>query len=729
MSAEEALRASERSAATTGPDMENQVFSRVNGKTSNNKYQMVLNGIKNHKSFGALGLITLIFIFLIVLISSGSLIPAAILERLVEATDVQYADAVESKLLVFQQALETESVPENTVARLELNEIKVEGSSIVFDGQVIAAENFIDAIHGDARLYKAFNNATYNRAAYYYDESAEAVFKKIGTNRNNYTASSSFDAVMSGLVGEGSDVKVNNVGLFEREDEEGNKYTEYDTVGENASSGEGAEGFISRVAENNLAENSFSATLNATDALNTADTISKEQKSSIFFMALMENISKMKAGQGNNAKINEAMNFLYKEQDSSVLDVDSGEMVTVHGSMLEAPSLYAILAGSKIDTSKVKNYASDRILGTIENKIGVESIGTEAKTGNVTSTSNKIKGTIGRFLPEMGEMADAGVLGLVAPTINSSLVDNGFNSIGGIYGGEVLVEGAVNVGKELAKASGATAGDAGAVLSYSRVSDKILALDAEVDRMNRSPFDITSKNTFLGSIVYKLGVNMPNQPFLKIIGIMASGIIPSTHAEDEGTNYLNNFGKCETLKYIGAVGSALCSEIATFDTSTLNGTFHDEGFLAFVEENTTLSENGSRTINKNSKLADFIKYNDERITPLGVMDGGILESIKRGSIKLPFVSNIIAMIKTFLESSDADKNLATGKSFVNSSSNPDWETYKYAQRYVSLARATDALRQYDGDETAYNSLKGFEGSENPVVAFIRDYYQDIASSN
>ena len=80
------------------------------------------------------------------------------------------------------------------------------------------------------------------------------------------------------------------------------------------------------------------------------------------------------------------------------------------------------------------------------------------------------------------------------------------------------------------------------------------------------------------------------------------------------------------------------------------------------------------------------------------------------------------MIKTWLFSSDEDKEVATGKVFVNSSSNPNWETYKYAQRYVSLARATDALRQYDGGDTAYNNLKYFEGDENPVVAFINEYY-------
>ena len=730
MSADEILKASERSAISN-----NQIINNVTGKHA----PVIINGFKKHKSLGAVGLITLMLIILTVLFSFGNLIPSAILERLIEATDVQYADAVESKFLVFQQALETGTVPNNTVKRLKVNGIEVEGDTLIFKGEKIAAQDFINKVHSDAELYNAFNLSTYDRAAYYYDESAEAVFAKIGTSRNNYTESSNFDEVMSGLVGEGSDININNVGLFEKEDEEGEKYTEYDTIGETINSNkDSAEAFVNQVAERSLAEDELTATLNATDALNTADTISKEQKSSIFFMALMENISKMKAGQGNTSKINEAMNFLYKEEESSVVDIHTGEIVTIKGTAMDSPSLYAILAGTQIDGDKVANYASDRILKTVENKVGVDQVGQKVKEGTITSTSTKIKGLIGRFLEILGVEADNETLNTITPTINNSMMENNFDSIKGVYAGELLVEGAVNVGKELAKASGATAGDAGAVQSYARLDDTIAALDTKADQINRSPFDITSKNTFLGSIIYKLGVGVATSSsgtlgILRTIGSTMSNAIssafntltPSSYADDGGTRYLSNFGNCETLNLVGAVGSVGCSEVATFDTSTLNDPFHDSDFVAFVEENTDI-EGETRVIKKDSNLADFIKYNNERITPVGVMDGGILESIKGGLVKVPLISNIVKMIEIWLDSSDEEKNIATGKSFVNSSNNEDWETYKYAQRYVSLARATSTLRQYDGDETAYNGLRFFEGKENPVVAFLNDYYNEIA---
>ena len=114
--------------------------------------------------------------------------------------------------------------------------------------------------------------------------------------------------------------------------------------------------------------------------------------------------------------------------------------------------------------------------------------------------------------------------------------------------------------------------------------------------------------------------------------------------------------------------------------------------------------NGIRTVNAGSILDIFIKYNVGRITPVGVMDGGILTAIKSGISNIFTGGSIANMVKNSQESSEAEKRIATGEAFVNSFSNQDWQTYKYAQRYVSLARAAEALKQFSGDETAYSSL-------------------------
>lgn len=720
MTAEEYLRSNERSALEN-----NQIVTHVTGKA-----QINTTG-KKVKSFSALLFITAMIVVAAVFFSAGNIVPAAISDRLIEETDVQYADAVESKKLVFQQAMRNGELPENTIEVLKQNGIETEKSSngelILKKGdRIITADDFISAVSSDTALYGAFDQATYSRAAYYYDDSAKEVFKKIGTTRNNYSEDSDFDEVMDSLVGKGSNINVNNVAVVEKTNNEGEKNYEYDTVGTAARSSKGATEFISEVGQKNSAANSTEATLNSADSLKVADTISKEQRSELFFLAFMENISKMKAGEGNDSKINEAMNYLYESHETEVVDVKTGEIIKMKGTALESPSLYAVLSGSKVNMQASGNYSSDRILKTVENKLGSNN-GSSAISGTVASTATDIKGSIGRMLNSGDAGAYEETLNLVNKTVDGALVNNSYETIKGIDAGEFLVEGAVNVGKELAKASGGTAGDAETVISYSRLSNKVLAMDAAVERTNKSPFDISSKNTFLGSLVRKLAAfsHNSNTVLAKVttaastISSAMSTIIPGGYA-DGVSGYLTEFGDCETYGTIGVVGSAQCAEIATFDVSTLNDTFNNEEFKEFVEANTTISASGKRTVNKGSVLANFILYNNERITPLGVVDGGILESLNQESGKISFMSDILGMIQGFLGASESDKRVATGAEYVNSSSNPNWQNYKYAQRYVSLARATEALRQYSNGSSAYNNIYGFEGPENPVVAFINN---------
>ena len=607
--------------------------------------------------------------------------------------------------------------------------------ALKIDDKIVTASSFVDEVSENVELYNAFTNATYGRAAYYYDEAAEKVFKKIGTSRNNYTSDASFDEVMDNKIGSGSDINVNSVSLVKKtrineETGEEEVYYDYEENGVSANSNSPAGVFIDNVREKNPARNATESALYSADALKVADTISKEERSSLFFVTFMENISKMKAGDGNKSKINEAMNFLYETAETEVLDVNTGEIVKASGTALESPSLYAVLAGTELNTEEVENYSSDRILKTIENKLGTNNSGeTIAET---VASSLKKKGTIGRFISSGIERASAALLKTVEPTVSSSLMDNSYQTIKGVDAGEMLVEGAVNVGKELAKASGASAGDKNAAVLYANLSSKVIAMDAAVDRMNRSPFDITSKNTFLGSIIYNFAINMKFSKnktvlssFSTVVGSTkraVSSLLPTAYADDETSTYLTAFGDCETYGTIGAVGSAHCSEIATFDTSTLNNPFSDPGFIEFVNNNTTLNSAGERTINKGSLLAKYIIYNNERETPLGVVDGGIIMSLKSGSSSINFITNILAMIKAFLGTNETERRIASGAAFVNSSSNPDWQVYKYAQRYVSLARATSALKEHSSDSTAYNNLRFFEGSENPVMAFLDDYY-------
>ena len=740
MAEEEALRSNEDSALDN-----NQIISSVSGGKSKK------NKTKIKKGLSAAIFITIMLVLLLVFFSSGNLIPSAISERLVEVTDVQYADAVKTKSVVFQQALASGEVPTNTAERLAVNGVKVgnvvngtfveseNGTSLQYNDKVISASEFSSEVSTNAGLYDAFNSATYSRAGYYYDSGAQESFRRMGISRNNFSSDGSFEEVMTEVMGEGNNITVQGgetrdrtIGIddpisgdcYEIGVDEVNKTRTVRCDEASSVNGQSAAELVNSVGNQNKAYSSNQATLNAADSLSVADSISQEQRSGKFYVAIMENISKMKAGDGNESQINEAMNYLYREEKSTVVDVTTGEQKVIEGSMLESPSLYSVLSGEKMSVGNAANYSSERILRTVENQgVGKASDNTLSTT---LAASTSSKGTIGRWMSG-GSMANNGTLSAVTPTVANSLTENSFENIKGINGGELLVQGAVNVGASLALQSGATLGDDAAVKNYARVTAEVLALDAEVDRMKRSPFDITSKNTFLGSIMYKFAVSTIKSgsllnrvaSFSKVTASSVMSLFPMANADDEDVSYMTAIGNCEHMGSIGAAGTAACARNETFDMSTLSGDIFNN---PVVQENVTCNAENVCRINDGSDFEEFVKYNVKRTTPAGVTDGSILESLdgsgsaNSGTFSLKNLWN--KFISWLTGENKRNTKIASGEMYVNKAGNSDWNTtYKYAQRYLSVVRATDALRQYDGDKTAYSNIP-YVGVDNPVIACL-----------
>lgn len=721
------LLASERSAIGGKP-----FKASVKGKKSAKKGQK--------KSLGALASIIIVVFLAGFFFVPAYMIPSMIMERLIEEFDVQWADAVESKIIVFKEALKNGAIPKVTASFLKNYNVLVgyiknggfiegyenkDGGNLVLKSgeEIVTPEKFVEKVHSDVGLYNAFNQATYSRAAYYYDDSAYEALKDI-SSRNNFTSDSDFNEVMDSLMGSGSDIAVNSVSVVEEETEDGVEI-KYVENGEAGSSKNDAWEFINAATAKSTGADRNSATLNSASVLNIADTISKETRSQSFYLGNMENFSKMKAGDGGDSQIMESLSNSFETKTNEVFDIKSGKVVKVEGSALESPSLYAVLTKKDVNTEDVANYSSDRILKTVESKLEGAS-GYGAITSNTVSTStNSVKGKIGR-LADGDAIGDQEIIGAVAPVIQGSLIENSYKTISGIPAGEFLVEGAINVGNKLAKMSGGTVGDEEAVLTYMNLNNEIIALDAKADRLNRSPFDITSKNTFLGSIVYNFGISMghtwssgfsKSMAFTNVASKSIASIFPTTRA-DNVSGYLSKFGDCESLSTIGAVGTPQCAETIVFDTSTLNDPYNNPEFLDYVERNTTVDSSGNYTIKKDSHLAGFIEYSVKRNTPNGLIDAGILSARENKSSSIPFVSDFASMVRSLLDASEQDKRVASGAAFVNSKYNADWVENRNAQRFVSIARAIALMKKTADDDPAYSRIKFFSGSNNPVMAFI-----------
>jgi hypothetical protein len=203
MSAEETFRLSEQN-ALSGEDH----FSSVTGKN------LSLSGEKNgsgKSSFGATSaIIGFIGIALFLFLGNDNL-PSNLNDRLISQTDVQYADAVESRNLAISEALKSGDFPSDTTEKLKSdgydigyideynNFIETNKApyalAIRKDDKIIPADQFLSTVKSDVKLYNAINKATYDRAAGYYDEAADKVFKEIGVSRNNFTTDASLKEV------------------------------------------------------------------------------------------------------------------------------------------------------------------------------------------------------------------------------------------------------------------------------------------------------------------------------------------------------------------------------------------------------------------------------------------------------------------------------------------------------------------------------------------------------
>ena len=735
MNAEGLLLKMESSAIST---MNNGAFvSSVTGKSS-------FKTKKKKRAFSALFLIVSIIIIASLSLGMGNVIPSAISDRILEETNMQHSDAVESTFIIFKQKLVEGSFPVSTakilkeknvlVGYIENNSFKegVEyagGLVLKIDDKIIYPTDFINEVHNNTVLYDAVNQAVPSDALLYFDEAAEEIFKGKST-RNNYTSETKFDEVMKKIVGNGSDISVNSVSLAEKENEDGEITMEYIENGTSANSKSDAWDFVNSIVSKFTGTSSESATMNVASTLDIADTITKEDKAERFALGLLENISKMKAGDGAESQINDVMNYMFDSKESEVYNLKTGQTITVTGSMLESPSLYALLSRKQIDASEVEDYSSDRIIKNVEKGVG-EVYTNTAITSSVASVNSSTKGVIGR-LNTGSSTSNREIINSVTPIISSSLIDNSFETINGINAGEMLVEGAVSIGKKIAQKSGGTSGDEEAVLAYNKLRNTILALDAKADRLNRSPFDITSKNTFLGSIVYNFATSWGrswSSVFSRSTSLFATAskslasILPIARADDT-PGFLSNFGDCRRIQTFGGVGSVHCTDIMTFDVSTLNDPYSNPEFVAFVDNNTTLSSTGQRVINDGSILANFLQGSNRQV-PLGVVDGGILESLSSNtsSSSIPFISSVIDLVKNLLGADNEAIRIASGAAFINSKNNPNWKEYKLAQRYVALARMASAWKDSASDETVLNNLKFFEGKDNPVVAYMEAHNQ------
>lgn len=324
------------------------------------------------------------------------------------------------------------------------------------------------------------------------------------------------------------------------------------------------------------------------------------------------------------------------------------------------------------------------------------------------------------------------VTAMISKALNS-IISTIVKSVATDWFGEDLGNALVSGGSKYLGGNGTSGGQGpgtkSAVTAYIVAQQDVIAKEAEYQRATRSPFDIKSKYTFLGSLAYSfLPLAYSGGNLMSILTNTANtassaivAMLPTANAID-ANNELSSAGECPLLDSAGAVGDAFCNPYIITDVNTTNLVAVDvyntvaRGFggeiastgRSYIGDN-NLDSNGQ--IVEDSKLSKYVTYCGQRTSQYGVYDATIASDLSGENSKskildyVPLVGNI-SRIQNEVKKLDG-MNYVTGKECVVGGVN--WGENKYYQRY------TENERLLEGMNPNYTS---------PVTAYLEDYYKE-----
>lgn len=781
--------------------------------------------------------------------SSNSLLAPALEALYTETTDTQYASNSQRYTRIMRYALSGEgSVTTSWSGKMRYgrmstgfqNRLAKQGIEVVDSGsgrllrythtdadgittvKDIDADNFLRTYQNDVEFRDSYVTAKRGRVASFFDDVADRVYSHLGITRNlfeKFKATGDADANMAKYRDtmserfEGNETS-NRTTTADRkpktDPDTGATITDPDT-GETeyeyfkddpSSSGTSSSQADAESKANGLINSILGKVSSIASAgcmvmqvgtmISTLVAANEIYQSINYFMGLTENISKMKAGYGDESAINEVLNF-FSTPTTTEYTSFADEYVTAsgdcnstdniddckisldedkakgqeYGTPLEANGVQMMLAYAPAKKTTTDRYSLERTGNSIAHALGsfgktmigcnVARITTSAISIVVSLTPAglaKIAGNIMVNAVVAGAIsfAASAFIGFLVPTIAQTLFTNIFENTTGIPAGELYTRGAVAANTRLGRSgSGQSPSSAETTQAYNKATQEVLALDAEIDRKNLSPFDVTNKNTFFGSIAYNFllplsttsGIASTTSSITHSTNTAIASLIPGASASgsNTGSNYMTTFGQCAQLESIGAVGDIYCNPIVSTDMSTIDLAPDNDTYENVVSQHLKY-ENDSYTVIADSPLDWYIRYCDGRDSPFGVLDQNILSEIASGQQgelgqKFATIAGGLPLIGDLMDIKEGIKSIvneewATGAVCVNNpAENPRWDSeIKYYQRYVEDMRILEQMGAFEEQQTADNdATTTIAAIQNPVSAAEDRYREEFPIDN
>jgi len=385
--------------------------------------------------------------------------------------------------------------------------------------------------------------------------------------------------------------------------------------------------------------------------------------------------------------------------------------------------------------------------------------------GQAFAVSRIVARTAGNLALQAGIAAALGVaIGAIVPMLAKSFVTTIATDVGGEDFGNMIgsVGGRYMSGTH--QANGGVVATEERALAFYRETQAVLARQAELERLERSPFDMTNRNTFLGSLAYRMsGFAASSGSLLSNFTGLASAAQTSrlpwqfNASASQALAFKESLGNCPQLsslypegmsatddgrlhtvacdifgnpmrsndlntmefdpEYIYWKTAFTCDEdgecsfgkqggaTQTYTGTHLDGTTWSVTGAASIE----LDDNGMEKINPKSDLGKMVVYGVNRSTDPGVLDVNIMMAENNVGPSwlgwVPAVGSIQQVISTVNQNEALQSGWVDGKNYCNGCT-PEWDT-KY--RYLS---------QYIVDTNLYEGMGSIERS--PVVAFLEE---------
>ncbi|MBQ2643712.1 hypothetical protein IJG11_02215 [Candidatus Saccharibacteria bacterium] len=574
---------------------------------------------------------------------------------------------------------------------------------------------------------------------------------------------------------------------------------------------------------------------NAVGAITMAVTAAEALQIINLATAYFEAADKVKAGYGDDAPIHELSMTLNEKQKNTNEILESVSMsgdgssesdysattkeVTTEKTAMEAEGVAALYSGGKVNASDASvqsfNLTSSisKIMGGISSSMAAFQTCTIAKlVTSAVEAGNALLDGIGCIIgivtaetgvgaavavEQCGELivdigisigkgvlisvAIAGVFSAIAPVLTKAWTRDLISNLGGEDLGNALTSGGNMYLGGAHRANGGSPATRGEYESYAVAQHQVMEDYARYERESLGPFDMTSKYTFMGTLMTQLmNFTSANSLMSAIISggsVVTNSIValsPMAAAYDVANTLPSEeeYEKtCPYLASIGVIGDAYCNPYVMTDMSTINtdpvdviNTINND-YKGFAEETTS---DGNVKISGDSELAKYIVYCDGRTSMFGVTDYNIVSNLNSSTSANTgntytdaAVDGAIGAIPIIGDGLDVVENInslnnlgyISGESCVagntvDNVSAPDWEEAKYYQRFIedqSLAESmgvieksavTAYLEEYYKENPLDNSYEGmlarYSGLDKETVSdilYIARYYEYVNNYN